>query len=70
MKSTKPRRAINTEIKTFMSELAAALEATRKRLARIESGEYELRVSNVGKHDVSAHSRGPYPRLYLARVKK
>jgi len=65
--ATKDRQATTDEGKAFYARLQAILDATKRRLARYNDNHYELRVMTIRTHDVRAHTRKTFQKVYLAK---
>jgi hypothetical protein len=55
------------EESAFHARLQAVLDATKRRLARLNDTNYELRVMTIRSHDVKAHTRKTFEKIYLAK---
>lgn len=51
----------------FFARLQAILDATKKRMEKLRDPNYELRVMTVRKHNVKAHTRQTFQKVYLAK---
>lgn len=62
--------ASDKQRREFQSKLRKILESAQRRMERLSSGDFELRVSRVEGHPVVGHSRDAFDRVYLARVRR
>lgn len=65
--ATHDRMASTGEESAFHARLQAVLDATKRRLARLNDTNYELRVMTIRSHDVKAHTRKTFEKIYFAR---
>lgn len=62
--------ASDKQRREFHTRLRKMLESVQRRMERLSNGDFELRVSRVEGHPVSAHRRSAFERVYLARVRR
>jgi hypothetical protein len=65
--ATHDRRASTGEESAFHTRLQTVLDTTKRRLARLSDNKYELRVMTIRSHDVKAHTRKTFEKIYFAR---
>lgn len=61
------RIASQPEADGFLVQLEKILKKTQERLAKLKSGGYEVRVVTIKEHDVVAHTRKTFEKVYLAK---
>jgi hypothetical protein len=64
---TGDRSATKDEADGFLARLKTLLEKTQERLTKLRSGDYEVRVITIRSHDVVAHMRKTFEKVYLAK---
>lgn len=64
---TGDRPAAKDEADGFLARLKTLLEKTQEKLAKLKSGDYEVRVITIRSHDVVAHTRKTFEKVYLAK---
>jgi hypothetical protein len=65
--ATHDRGATSGEEAAFNARLLALLNSTKERLAKLNSNDYVLRVMTIRSHDVKAHTRKTFEKVYLAK---
>lgn len=68
--ATHDRPATPGEAAAFEARLAAVLDATKRRIAALANPTNELRVIKIRSHDVKAHTRKTYERVYITKKTK
>jgi hypothetical protein len=61
---------VTTSEAAFFARLQAILDVTKKRMEKLRDPTYELRVMTVRKHNVKAHTRQTFQKVYLAKRKR